>query len=100
MPKVTVTHNLGDTPAIAANSQRTVLVIQNNTTFNVRYRHFGGVSLSDETKGGLLLAAAPEAGKPGGSLMLFGALAQRAFYALHTGVGADVVQLDVEADAL
>lgn len=99
MPKVTITHNTGDAPVIAGNAQRTVLFIQNNTLLNVRYRLFAGVSLSDEAKAGLLLAAAPEAGNPGGSVILTGALAQRPVYAIHTGTGEDVVKLDVEGDA-
>lgn len=98
MPKVTITHNQGETPVIPGNAQRTILLLQNNTTKNVFYRLYGGVSLSDESKAGLLIAAAPEAGKPGGSMTITGKLAQRPLYAIHSGTGGDVVKIDVESD--
>lgn len=100
MPKVTITHNAGSTPVVTGNAQRTVLVLQNNTLFDVRYRLYGAVSLDVDAQAGLLLARAPEAGKPGGQVMLTGAAAQRPVYALHTGGSGDSVKLDVEADAL
>lgn len=99
MPKVTITHNAGDAPVIPASAQRTTLFIQNNTLKNVRVRFFGGVSLNDETKTGLLLAAASAEGQPGGSTVLTGAAAQRPLYALHEGESGDVVKLDIESDA-
>lgn len=99
MPKITITHNTGNVPVIAGNAQRTVLILQNNTPVNVRYRLTGAVTLSEPESTGLLLAAAPEEGKPGGSLILTGALAQKPVYALHEGSGEAVVKLDAEGDA-
>jgi hypothetical protein len=98
MPKITITHNAGNVPVIAGNAQRTVLLLQNNTPVNVRYRLFGAVSLAEEESTGLLLAAAPEDGMPGGSLILTGALAQKPVYALHAGAAEAVVKLDAEGD--
>lgn len=98
MPKITITHTTGNIPVIAGNANRTMLLLQNNTPFNVRYRLFGAVTLSEPESTGLLLAAAPEEGMPGGSLILTGALAQRPVYALHEGSAEAVVKLDAEGN--
>jgi len=99
MPKITITHNAGAAPVLAGNAQRTFLFLQNNTLFDVFYRMTGEVSLVDDAKAGLLLAKAPSAGQPGGSVILTGAIAQKPIYALHSGGGSDTVKLDAEGDA-
>lgn len=94
MPAVTITHNQGDAPVIPAAEERTVLIVQNNSPRDMRYRHFGPVSLTDASKRGLLLKAA------GGVNILTGPVARRALYCVH-GAGEGITeQLDYEADVI
>jgi hypothetical protein len=93
MPVLSITHDQGAAPVLAPSNQRTLLVLQNNSGRDMRYRMFGEVSLSDPAKRGLLLRA------NGGSITLSGALAARPLYAVH-GAGAGITEtLDYEADA-
>jgi hypothetical protein len=91
MPAVNITTN-GATPVIMANAQRTVLMVQNNGPHDARYRFFGQVAANDPAKAGLLLKA------NGGSVILTGAGASRALFAI-TLAQTGQAQLDYESDA-
>lgn len=92
MPQAQVTHDSGSTPVITGSPARRILMLQNNSTGDFRYRIFGEVSLSDASKSGLVLKA------EGGSVTLTGPAAQKAIYAVH-GAGAGLIRvLDYDAE--
>ena len=77
---------------ITGNPSRRILMLQNNSSSNFRYRIFGEVSLSDANKSGLMLHA------NGGSVTLTGPAAQKAIYAVHGAGAGETRPLDYDAE--
>lgn len=90
MPTATLRPNQGNQSVIPANASRGLLIVQNNGSSDARIRFYGAVSLTDTSKAGLLLRA------HGGSIVISGAAAQQAVYALSAS--PDNQELVYESD--
>lgn len=92
MPLISVTQAGGTTPAVAANTARSELILQNNSTRDVFYRFYGAVSPSVENQRGLMLR------RGGGTVIRNGAAAQTPVYLCHADGDGVTAQVTVESD--